>query len=273
MRRLNVQFSQIDECIRSSLFAISSLPRNPPLQPAEVLLLQLTMADARRLGRENKRVEFALIYDHYTEDPTGGFSREHWPNADRVWPYILHCSETVATVPFSLENLGLSRDYAGMTNPIWIEPVDEARIQPYLLGRSTPQRIPELVGADGLLASIRNHDRVVELSPVRTTRVTEHQRRLTDPWLGDALKTLYRHRCQVCVNDFAPRYGAPYADLRFITPIDLGGDPVSRNLLVLCPNHNAIAGAARADFDRALLALRFPNGLVERLQLLDHLRS
>lgn len=37
MRRLNVQFSQIEECIRKSLFALPGLPRNPPLRKGEPL--------------------------------------------------------------------------------------------------------------------------------------------------------------------------------------------------------------------------------------------
>lgn len=74
MRRLNVQFSQIEECIRKSLFAIDGLPANPPLKAGEELLLQLVKQDAVRLGKQSSRVEFALIFDHYEEDPTGEIS-------------------------------------------------------------------------------------------------------------------------------------------------------------------------------------------------------
>src|SRR3712207_7396229 len=61
----------------------------------------------------------------------------------------------------------------------------------------------------------------------------------SDPWLGDALKVLYDHRCQVCTHDFKPRYGVPYADTRFLQPLTDGGEPVSKNVVVVCPNHNA----------------------------------
>ena len=79
MRRLNVQQTQIEECIRLSMFAVDMLPVNPPLQRGEELLLQLVKADAVKLGLESKRVQFALIFDHVRPDPTGEISRQHWP--------------------------------------------------------------------------------------------------------------------------------------------------------------------------------------------------
>jgi hypothetical protein len=273
LHRLNVQFTQIEECIRLSLFAVDMLPKNPPLQVGEELLLQLVKEDAARLGKLDSRVEFALVFHHAEKDPTGEVSRRHWPNAPKTWRYILHGSETVPMIPLSLEKLGLRKDYGGQTNPYYIEPQDAARIQPYLKGKAQPTELPELAGVSGLLSAIRNYDTVIRLAPIRTSRVQEHERRLSDPWLGDALKLLYEHRCQVCVYDFKPRYGEPYADTRFIDPLERGGEPVSRNVLVLCPNHNAITRVTNASFDRQLFAWRYPNGLVEELTLRDHLLS
>jgi hypothetical protein len=63
----------------------------------------------------------------------------------------------------------------------------------------------------------------------------------------------------------------PYADTRFLKPLEEGGEPVSTNLLVTCPNHNAIIASARARFDERALAFTFPNGLVEKVTLRDHL--
>jgi hypothetical protein len=271
MRRLNVQFTQIEECIRTSLFAVEALPRNPPLEPGEELLLQLVKTDADKLGKLDSRIEFALVFERAEEDPSGDLSRSHWPNAGKTWRYILHCSETVPTIPFSLEKLGLSRDYGGQVNPAYIEPGDAARIRPYIKGGAEPAELQGLVSVRDLLASIRGYDRIVRLSPVRTSQVREHERRLRDPWLGDALKLLYDHRCQICRNDFRPRYGVPYADTRFLLPVADGGEPVSRNLLVVCPNHDAIIGVAGAKYDDRALAFRFPNGLVEKIDLRDHL--
>src|SRR5207302_6115184 len=122
MRRLNVQFTQIEECIRTALFAVDALPKNPPLQVGEELLLQLVKTDAAHLGKLDARVEFALIFDHAEEDLTGAVSRHHWPAASKTWKYILHCAHTIPTVPFSLENLALSRDYGAQTQAIHIAP-------------------------------------------------------------------------------------------------------------------------------------------------------
>lgn len=271
MRRLNVQFSQIEECIRKSLFAIDGLPRDPPLRKGEELLLQLVMADADRLGKRKSRIEFALIYDHYEPDPTGELSRRHWPDARKTWRYILHCSETVPTIPFSLESLDLSKRYARQTNPMYIAPSDEEEIRPYLKGGTPVVELWSVASVDELLTAIRNYDRVLRLGPQRTDAVREHDRRRADPWLPDALKRLYNHRCQICVHDFEPRYGVPYADTRCLRKMD--GAPASTDLAVLCPNHSAIVGATDAVFDRRGLEFRYPNGLVEKLMLRDHLLS
>jgi hypothetical protein len=269
MRRLNVQFSQIEECIRTSLFAVAQLPRNPPLQRGEELLLQLVKADAAAHGKENSRVEFALIFDHVEPDPTGSVSRKHWPDAGKTWPYILHCSETIPTVPFSLEKIGLSKDYGGQTNAMYIEPVDECIMRPMLKGGTDPVDLLQVASVEELLRTIRNQDRVTRLAPTRATRVREHDRRYPDTWLTDALKRFYNHKCQICVHDFEPRYGSPFADSVLID--EPHGAPVSTDILVVCPNHRAIIGATHARFDRRTLLFEFPNGLKERVTLRDHL--
>ena len=132
MRRLNVREAQIDECIAKSMFAISARPRSPELQPGELLLLQLVKTDADRMGKKDSRVDFALVFDHLEADQDGTESRKHWPTEGRVWPWIVHCSATVPTVPFSLENLGLTRAYAGQVNPMLIVPSDEQKIAPLI---------------------------------------------------------------------------------------------------------------------------------------------
>ena len=271
MRRLNVQFSQIEECIQTSLFALAALPRNPELRKGEALLLQLVLQDARRLGKEHGRIEFALIFDHVEEDPSGQVSRKHWPDANRTWRYILHCSETIPTIPFSLEDLGLEKDYAGQGNPVYIDPVDEQKIRRYLKGGTSPVDLWNVASVEDLLRAIRNYDEVIRLAPTRTIRVSDYERRTPDTWLPDVLKRFYDHRCQVCLHDFQPRYGVPYADTRTLPDRDSRARPMSRDLVVVCPNHDAIIGAARATFDRRALAFRYPNGLVEKVMLREHL--
>lgn len=124
-----------------------------------------------------------------------------------------------------------------------IAPVDERRIGPYLKGGIPPSELWSVASVDDLLTAIRNYDRVFRLSPRRYTAVREHGKPLPDPWLPDALKRLYNHRCQICVHDFEPRYGVPYADTRLVEA-KAKAAPVSTDLVVLCPNHTAIVGVA-----------------------------
>ena len=270
MRRLNVQFSQIEECIEKSLFALPNLPRNPPLVRGEELLLQLVKADAVPLGKEKSRIDFALIFDHVEPDPTGELSRRHWPKAEKTWPYVLHCSETIPTIPFSLESLDLEQNYAGQATAMYITPADERKIRPYLKGGTPVADLWSVAGVDELLMAIRNYDKLLRLRPHAPLQVREHERIPADSWLPDALKRLYNHRCQVCVHDFEPRYGVPYADTLRLSR-ERKEVPASTDLAVLCPNHRAIIGAANAVFDRRQLEFRFPNGLVEKVTLRDHL--
>jgi hypothetical protein len=266
---LNVRYSQIEECIEKALFAVDGLPRNPELEPGELLLLQLVKSDAERLGKLRSRIEFALIFDHTVEDPGGKLSRLHWPNAGKTWKNILVCRDTIPSIPFSLENLDLSVDYAGQTQCVFIEPRDEQLIRRYFIDDF--QRVTEntKLHPRALLETIRNYDRVV-LAGSKQVVVSKHIRRQDDPWLSDALKTLYGHRCQVCTNDFKPRYGVAHAETRFITDISKGGSLDSRNRVVVCPNHNAIIHTARGHFNAAVLTFEYANGLVEPLLLRDH---
>jgi len=129
VQRLNVRQSQIRECIEKSLFAVDRLPL---LQKGEILLLQLVRSEALECGKVHSRIEFALVYDHLESDHTGEISRQHWPFAGKTWRYILFCSKTIPTIPFSLEDLSLSADYGGQTNPRAIFPEDEQKIFPYI---------------------------------------------------------------------------------------------------------------------------------------------
>lgn len=271
MRRLNVQFSQIEECIEKALFAVDGMPRNPPLEPGELLLLQLTAADATRLGKRDARIEFALIFDHAIPDLDGSISRKHWPKAGKTWRYILVCRDTIPAIPFSLETLALKHNYAGQSQCVHINLGDEARIRSYFKADLQLPSIQAIANPRVLLRAIQNYDMVIRLSPGHRANVAEHTRRISDPWPGDALKTLYNHKCQICTHDFLPRYGIAHADTRFIQRIDRGGSLESRNRLVVCPNHNGIIGATHAIFDDVSLSFEYPNGLIEKLMLRDHL--
>ncbi len=283
MRRLNVREAQIDACIRDSMFALSERPRNPELQPGELLLLQLVMTDANRLGKTRGRINFALIFDHIERDYDGSISRKHWPTEGRTWNWIVYGSATVPTIPFSLEYLGLSKNYTSQNNARYIDSIDDEKIRPFILWSLAqrpdrymqtvePAEIAQTFGRERTLAGVFNHDRIALLTPASTSRVISEQFD-RNQWLAESLKSYYEHRCQVCGNDFLPTYGTSFAESHHIQYLQHGGPDISGNVIVLCPNHHRIVHATNAEFNRPTLEYQYPNGLRERLLLPDHLSS
>jgi HNH endonuclease len=281
MRRLNVHAEHIDECIQSSMFALSVRPSNPELQPGELLLLQLAKNDARRLGALNQRVNFALVFERLEHDPYGVVRKKHWPVGRPEWQWIVYGLATIPTIPFSLEDLNLSREYGGMDNARLIAPNDEARILPLILWSlaQSPQperqmipswRIAEEFGHDSTLAAIYNHDRIALLNPA-PQRIVTISRFERNPFLGDSLKSFYRYKCQVCLHDFKPKYGRPFAQTHHIQYLHNDGPDISGNIVVLCPNHHRIIHETNAQFQREALTYQYPNGLREKLLNAEHL--
>ena len=280
MRRLNVRYTQIGECIKKSLFGLSRMPRDPELQPGELLLLQLEKHEAELLGKLESRVDFALIFDHLEHDSDGTISRSYWPQAIQTWPYILHCSATIPTVPFSLESLNLSRNYGGQQNARYILPEDEKIILRYIqwnlseIPEPEKQVVPspqlaQTFGPERTLKAIYNHDHIVTLrQPImRTVNVQRFERNQS---LADSLKSYYEHHCQVCGQDFRPTYGVPVADTHHIQYLRNGGLDISWNIVVVCPNHHRVIHATDSHFNRLTLTYEYPNGLHERLSLTEH---
>lgn len=280
MRRLNVQSTQIDECIQKHMFAISVPPHNPELQPGELLLLQLVKHEAVRLGKVHSRIDFALVFNRIERDYDGTISRSHWPKAERTWPWIVFCSDTIPTIPFSLEDLKLSMEYGGQTNPRYIQPRDEQLIMPYIQGSlaQVPKlslqlvpasRIAQKFGKQPTLSAIYNHDRIAILHPVPKKLVSREEFE-RNQYLADSLKSYYESRCQVCDQDFLLEYGVPFSETHHIQYLARGGPDVSGNIVVLCPNHHRIIHATNARFNRQNLAYEYPNGLCEPLIRTDH---
>lgn len=282
--RLNVKETQIGECIQSKLFAIETKPRNPEIQKGDILLLQLVSADAKRLGKKNSRVEFALTFDHYEEDYDGAISFHYWPQAGKKWRWILHCIDIIPTAPFSLENLNLHNDYAGQTNPKYINVEDMDKILPYILSYGKAEEVGHKVHSilkeptlreNTLWSLIHNNDRIVETSPdkLEWETVPENKRIKRNPELPCILKELYSFRCQVCGFDFKPRYGIPYSETHHVIWMSRGGIDHSNNIIVVCPNHHRIIHNTNPKFDREKLSFIYPNGLHESLQLKNHLKD
>lgn len=267
MQRLNVKQSQIRECIEKSLFAVDRLP---PLQKGEILLLQLVKSEALELGKLHSRIEFALVYDHYEVDHIGEISRQHWPQAGKTWKYILICSETIPTIPFSLEDLPLSADYGGRTNPRAIDAKDELLIQAYIWGKMTGYELRDEFGPSLVKEAIVNYDVIVQREKPRKIVVPEHEEYYRDPLLAESLKSIYDHRCQVCGMNFKINYDEPFAETHHIHSLSNGGLDISKNIIVICPNHHRIIHRTDANFDRSKLLYKYPNGLEERLLLADH---
>jgi hypothetical protein len=280
MRRLNVRLSQIDECIEKSMFAFGVCPKNPALQPGELLLLQLVKDQASRIGIQDGRINFALVFERIEPDHDGTISRTHWPNAGKMWPWIIYGSATVPTIPFSLDQLSLSREYSGMTNPMLIDPRDEEKILPFIQGEFAHVRhptlqavpVPQLVdrfGSTLLLDAIFNHDRIVEIDERKQLQESRMDYDRNES-LAEGLKYFYDHQCQVCGHDFEPTYGSPFAETHHIQYLSEGGPDISGNMVVLCPNHHRIIHATHAEFNKTDLEYEYPNGLREKLLLPNH---
>ncbi|HZH32308.1 MAG TPA: HNH endonuclease [Pyrinomonadaceae bacterium] len=281
MRRLNVREAQINECIKSAMFAIDFQPQTPELQPGELLLLQLVKQDAVKREKLNSRIDFALKFDRLERDYDGSISRKHWPNEGRIWNWIIYCSATIPTIPFSLENLNLSRSYDGQDNARYIAPEDERQIMQFIQWSlaENPELEKQIVpnielskqfGQESTLSAIFNHDRIALLRP-RSRKVVSVNRPYRNRALADSLKSYYNYHCQICNYNFQSRYGVQVADTHHIHYLSNGGPDISGNIIVVCPNHHSIIHATNARFDRENLIYEYPNGLWEELVLTDHL--
>jgi len=267
MQRLNVKQSQIRECIEESLFAVNQVPR---FHKGEILLLQLVKDEAREYGKLHERIEFALVYDRYEIDHTGEISRRHWPNAGKTWKYILICSDTIPTIPFSLEKLKLSKDYAGQTNPLAISHEDEALISSYVWGRLNGYALRDTFGPSLVKEALANYDVVTKPVRPRKILIPEHEEFYRDSLLSESLKSIYDHRCQVCGMNFKIKYEKPFSETHHIHSLSQGGLDISKNIIVICPNHHRIIHKTNAEFDHTKYLYKYPNGYEERLLLVDH---
>jgi hypothetical protein len=131
MFRLNVAAQQLDECINRGMFALSN---KPSIKAGEILLLQLKKADWHARGSVGGRIRHALVFQRAEYDATGEISRRHWPNADKIWPWIIYSSAVLDVQPFSLEELPLRREshYQAQANPVRIDSEDEDLVLPYI---------------------------------------------------------------------------------------------------------------------------------------------
>jgi len=285
------------------MFAMSLEPQHPKLQQGELLLLQLVKTEAAQWNKLHSRIEFAIIFDHLEKDIDGEISKAHWPEEKRTWPYIIHGSSTIPTIPFSLEDLHLSCDYDGQTNPRYIDPEDEKIILQYLQFALAEPLVTlqsatysgnavKKYGADCMLQMIQNADRVFthqnelekmasktkKLSNIIPTDIGKFDRSVRTQQLAEYLKEYYDYHCQICDTYLDSHYGFEdnakhlYIDIIHINPLEEGGQDISSNMLVVCPNHARVIHTARPSFNYNTLTYEYPNGFKEKLVLTRHLK-
>lgn len=164
MYRLNVAAEQIEECIKRGMFALTFKPQ---INVGEILLLQLKKSDWEAKGSVGGRIQHALVFQRAEQDQEGLLSRKHWPNAGKVWPWIIYSSSVLDVQPFSLEELPLHREsrYQAQANPVRIDPEDEGIITPFLKWSSTsPLILPSEINEEISFAIAETAQTIEEIS-------------------------------------------------------------------------------------------------------------
>lgn len=100
--KMNVDPAHVKACRKALRFGLRKPLR---MERGDVLLLQEKLIGGRRVNAE--RISFALIYEDEYIDPAE--SRALWKTNE--FPLIVRASECYATMPFSLEDLGLKDVY------------------------------------------------------------------------------------------------------------------------------------------------------------------
>lgn len=95
--------------------------------------------------------------------------------------------------------------------------------------------------------------------------------RRLDRAIGNNLKRLYGHRCQICGEQVAENYGTRVEEVHHIDPFVTSLNNDVSNLLVLCPTHHRIIHAAHPEFVWNKLEFHYANGLHEGLRVNQHL--
>jgi len=95
--------------------------------------------------------------------------------------------------------------------------------------------------------------------------------RRLDRAIGNNLKRVYHHRCQICGLQVATAYDAHVDEVHHLDPFVTSLNNDASNLIVLCPTHHRIVHATHAQFRRTIKSFAYPNGLVEPLKVNLHL--
>lgn len=96
--------------------------------------------------------------------------------------------------------------------------------------------------------------------------------RKLDKSIGDTLKRLYDYRCQVTGEKIGDNYSAHVVEAHHIIPFTESLNNDASNIIIVNPTFHRIIHKANPEFDNATLSFKFPNGVVEKLKLTDHLK-
>ncbi|KAA6303277.1 MAG: hypothetical protein EZS26_000530 [Candidatus Ordinivivax streblomastigis] len=95
--------------------------------------------------------------------------------------------------------------------------------------------------------------------------------RKLDKTIGDNLKRLYKHKCQICGLFIGETYNATVIHTHHIEYFSVSLNNNADNIMVICPNHHGIIHATNPIFNREKKLFTYPNGYSEGLKLNLHL--
>ena len=90
--------------------------------------------------------------------------------------------------------------------------------------------------------------------------------------IGDNLKKLYNFRCQITGEKIGGHHGADVVEVHHIIPFTQSLNNNSSNLIVVSPNFHRIIHQVHPIFDREKLQFVFENGVIEKVNINNHLR-
>ena len=96
--------------------------------------------------------------------------------------------------------------------------------------------------------------------------------RKLDKSIGDTLKKFYDYRCQLTGERIGEPYSAYVVEAHHIIPFTESLNNDASNIVIVNPTFHRIIHKAKPEFDNATFSFKFPNGVVEKLKLTDHLR-
>lgn len=129
---------------------------------------------------------------------------------------------------------------------------------------------------DQLKESVKSYEEISYEQTDEDATIREDLRkvklRILDRKIGNNLKRLYNHTCQVCGQRVWEHYGeTPVIEAHHILPFTQSLNNNYDNIMIMCPTHHRIIHACHGEFKRSHSEIHYPNGLRERLSLNLHL--